>query len=839
MPGKRYEYELEISADTKGLDKAEAAAEDLEAALEGTGDSARDALRTLSAMTDDLEVELKGTASAADSLKAALGDAFDGDSARVEQYVQDLRAMGVEFDQIEANAKEFADVMERTDRIKLDATNSGLTSVARNTDGISDSARGANSALANMVGNSAQDVGELGGVAGSAGVALGQMAEYAADARFAGESLGSSLKSMAKVAGPIALIGGSVYAISQGFSLVSERVGASDKRVEALRENMEGLNVEAQELLATLQENQEALKLPEDVTVSWDDYVDVLQEIVHIGDGLTEINVAEVLDKANVSLTAFARTASADDLGEGLADFMGLLQQSLDEGLITTEEYDAALRVFVRTQDDVADAEREAAREAEAFASTLEDINSVMNQGRDAALAEAEAWNILVTDMADGALEAENAATAWNFLRDELGLTDDQIRETIQQKLDEKLEEDAAAAEEAADAAREHAEALGEMQTAVDDVARSLDQVANRGDAFAAAMARFRDAGELGQSQELIGFVDGLHGLRDAIEELDKAEDISDLDLVPDSWEEVLNMPEELRPVVDAIAGFADSVHTEMAQAFDAGGAQGVRDWSANTRQAIIDALPEGVTDEQVQEILGALGLLPEQVEIEIRLSNEDRARSVLDSIAGVIAGLPDYVQLRVAAIAEDDPIAALRTVVAEMQNAGIEVPVELELLLDDLQPDIEGLTPPPVTVPVEADTLPATKALDDIVADDRKVPIEADADTTDAERALDDTAKERSAPFAINILQLLVSKLLLDAVAAPRTATITADADTAIANVQLNNVARVRTAPIDGILRNFPSEQTLINHMTGGKGYLRIPVDTYPRNVARFGTAV
>jgi hypothetical protein len=78
-----------------------------------------------------------------------------------------------------------------------------------------------------MVGNSAQDLGALGGFAGSAGVAIGQMAEYASDAALAGEGLASALGSMALVAGPIAGISLALLGINDIMTSMAEGKAAS------------------------------------------------------------------------------------------------------------------------------------------------------------------------------------------------------------------------------------------------------------------------------------------------------------------------------------------------------------------------------------------------------------------------------------------------------------------------------------------------------------------------------------------------------------------------------------------------------------------------------------
>ena len=126
------------SSATAGKD----AGEDIERGLGGGFDDAESAgtraLATLSSKLDGLESDIKGTASAVKAIGDNLDDGFD--SSRIEAMVGDLRKMGVTFDEIEAKAKEFADVIQRADGIKLDAVNSGLTNVGSSLDKVTGSA---------------------------------------------------------------------------------------------------------------------------------------------------------------------------------------------------------------------------------------------------------------------------------------------------------------------------------------------------------------------------------------------------------------------------------------------------------------------------------------------------------------------------------------------------------------------------------------------------------------------------------------------------------------------------------------------------------------------------
>jgi hypothetical protein len=89
-----------------------------------------------------------------------------------------------------------------------------------------------------MVGNSAQDLGQVAGVAGSAGVAVGQMAEYFADATLGAESFRSALTSMVAVAGPIAALAAVVEIISSAVQAFSDRNKTAADNTEMLTEAM-------------------------------------------------------------------------------------------------------------------------------------------------------------------------------------------------------------------------------------------------------------------------------------------------------------------------------------------------------------------------------------------------------------------------------------------------------------------------------------------------------------------------------------------------------------------------------------------------------------------------
>lgn len=226
-------------------------------------DEARDAAKALDEVPESIEtrLELNGvdraigeldrltqdaaaTATAAEELGRALGPELAA-KADLSAVVGELQKLGTEIDEITVNADQFAaKLREAADANVGGGLGQALGTARGETEKLRDSARGANSALANMVGNTAQDLGALTGVVGSLGVGLGQMGEYAADAAFGGEKLSSALGSMVKVAGPIAALGvgvGLLNAAMQKGSDAAENHAEGIERVSAAAEEGTGL----------------------------------------------------------------------------------------------------------------------------------------------------------------------------------------------------------------------------------------------------------------------------------------------------------------------------------------------------------------------------------------------------------------------------------------------------------------------------------------------------------------------------------------------------------------------------------------------------------------------
>ena len=364
MAGKDLNYRINVNAaaGTAGIrDFSRAVNRELKSvdqSLDDTSTNAQKVARSLGKMADQAETELKSAARAADALGKALGPELAAQMGRdgIAQKIGDLKRMGLTFDEIEQDADELADAIKRIDQVQAGAQDSGLSGMATNakkaagaTDELTDSALKGRNAMANMVGNAAQDMGALAGIAGSAGVALGQMAEGAADAANGGESLGSSLKGMATVVGPIAAIGLAVNLLNEAFA-----AGKASDAFDA----------------ANVKQYTDALKAGTPIVRSFNDEVEETGEVAYRaahGGGMlglfsTTKDLAPVLERAGMSLHDFNLIVQDYvKAGDGSAEMNDRWRASLEAAGVSQED---ALRI-VKAVNQESDA-RTAALEKEA-----------------------------------------------------------------------------------------------------------------------------------------------------------------------------------------------------------------------------------------------------------------------------------------------------------------------------------------------------------------------------------------------------------------------------------------------------------------------------------------
>lgn len=815
MATRDLSYLIKFDSDSSGLDDAEQAVTELGEKLEGLSDveidpdtaHLREVFETLNALADDTEAELQGTAQAVKALGDQLGPSFD--STRVEDFVANLRQMGVTFDQIEANAREFADVVERVDGIKLDAVNQGLTNTRSGLDGVSRSANSSSSALANMVGNSTQDLGQMAGIVGSLGVGIGQMGEYMADASFEGEKLSTVVRNFAGIAVPMASFAAATLAIGEGFKLVRERSEASAEAIETLRDEMEGLEVTASDMFEVFKDPK-ALMLPEEVTVSWGDYLNTLQEMLHIGDGFSETDIGGILDDANISMAALSRTVV--DGNDGLATFLGLLSESQEQGLITQDEATKALEQFSRLQERIRDTELEAARDAETFASSIDEINQALVTSQEEAGNLEDLWNKVLDDLADGRID--DSAAAWNRLKEILGVTDDELTDLANQRMDERLRDEADAAREQADAMREVGEAVRNSAQAFEDFQASVAAAGTEiGNIIRAGLpdlgAELASALDLGDGLlDNIKFeVDFENSFRDALDGLDNFRpDLQELadaiaaGITPDIdiWG---NFEPDDAEFLQKITELRDMIQGGIVQQFEQGGTDAANAFVQAQAAAIAEST--GLDIAEVYRILGlpADGSIETVIAPIIDQAKADQARAILDALAGI-----DGSQ------AQQDRIARIQVLLETGQIDGDIANIAALLLAQQFG------------IAVSLDGIPQ----EDI--DAAQAQIDGIANTTRTVKfgvEIDDGAKD-----GLSVGQVI------DDLAQDRTVTTTIElANGKTFESEVDGLTESRTINVDiatGTI-TLPSKAAL----EASIGVLRVPVDLYVRHTPRIDGAV
>jgi hypothetical protein len=612
-----YSYRVGFDADTSGLDEAVTAVQDLDTALQEVADKpiefdvddakVKAALDTLNTGLDQTETEVEGTIAAVKALGDVLGPSFD--STRLEGFVTDLRQMGVEFDQIEANAKEFADVIQRVDNVKMTALEGGLDRVGTGLDRVRSNSDQSRSVLANMAGNSAQDLGELGGVVGTLGVGIGQLAEYAVDGNIA-------LSNLAKVAGPMLGVAAAGLLVNKAVGDMAKVSESASARVDVFTE--------------ALIEGRDA----------WEDFREQVEEtgeltfeddgIFGTGFGGAVRNVIPHLATLGLTLEDFQRIVEDPAMEEGFRD---LLEQWKETGSVGTVTANALLQVLDAVDQYQASAADGATAAADIntvlveTASSLDDVNAAWAASGDSVGNLNDLWSKLLADMADGRID--DSAAAWDRLRDVLDLSQEEMADLARQKLADKLEADAEAAAELAarldDARQAIADLLSEDLDVGSIIGEALDAQDFRLD-FQAAKVAVDDAFE-----ELQAYVDE-NGPLDWSALLD----ISQID--PSALE---------ADQIALLQSVRDTFQEGIATAFETGGIQSAEHFAETFRTRLAEA--GGPDNSQLlYEFMGldANGSVTATIQPYIDELEAERARSILDAVAGT-----DLADARVAAI--------------------------------------------------------------------------------------------------------------------------------------------------------------------------------------------
>lgn len=734
---------------------------------------------------------------------------LDANDPNVEIRVQNIADLEQGLDRLQTKAKELNDTP-----LQLGGGKGGGDGFTK----IIDGADQANSAVANMVGNASQDMGELVGVTGSAGVAVGQLSEYFTDSAFsakaAGQSYGEIFKSFAAAAGPIAAISAAIFLVTSA----AEAYGAPAKKAaERTKELSAAMNEGGDASLAFAKVLRDASGELSNFIADANDPLggfgtavdDAASKVPLIGKYFKEagVDVYDAMSKAGLSVYDMSK---AMDKGRTAADAFNVqLAAAKEAGLISEDQYNAVSEAL----DKYSDAAGNAAKDAGLFNVSIDEANAMLADGVPPLEQYTELWNTLIADMADGTVDTQGAADAVNTLGTELGLTREEVIGLAKGKLDETLQS-------GADAAANLAEGMANVNDAFEGID---ERVAALGSAFES----FNAKSDLDFSAMASNTVQSFDDIKAALKDV---QDIGSKPLVPTSVESLRGLSDESAKVIDTIGGMRSAIQTELGAALaDAGGNfDGLREKAAFFNTEVTDQFTKAFTDmglgpaeveSKVTELLGSLGLLPSQVETVIKVTEAEEATRKIELFGSALDSLPPETLAQVtAAVDANDPVTAWNLIKSSI--------------------DAQGAVPAAVDAVPGADT--ATPAIEAVAAGDYNATVDAGANVkpgaatldsfTGQKRAVDPVKVDANTAAAINtMLYLRILAALLQPVV-----TVTTNIAPAMAGIA--TVAGQRPqVPVNAYLHDYPSASEIAARI----GVVRVPVDAYVRTSPRINGAV
>jgi hypothetical protein len=795
------EFRARITADDQASDVlddvAEAAAKLEDEPVEMTVDAKID--QALSALQELAEDTIKAQ-TAAEALGTALGPELSG-KVDINQLVVGFEKAGLSLDEITAKADELATGLRDVDQSAgLDNVSARAKAAADDTDKLTHSAQGANSALANMIGNSAQDLGQLGGLAGSAGVAIGQMAEYAADAVLETESLGSALKSMVAVAGPIAALTLIVGTITGLIGQQQAAAAAAAERTKQFGDAMNSASDDAEGLADSLRKNSEQLtEFDADATGFGGGVLEGLAKVGKavpllgglIGDtGQDFQDLVTIMNASGVSIYDFSQ--ALQDGGKVGSDFERQIRAAANAGKITDDQYAAMSDALRKYSKSVADANAQ----QKLFNVDQKEANAILGDlttQADPLSKMGSTWQTLFADMADGSIDTKAAADAVNQLAAGLGLSQEQVIKFAQQHLADDLKAQAEAAEQAAQAAQDYATVLASSDwgaSTVNAAVAGYQQLAaaqfGLTDINSAVQASYDD---LSESVKKNGFTFDVTTQKGR-----------------DNQKQLEGLYQTLLPQLSA--AFADS-----GGSIDTFGAK-----MDDLRSQVFQQLDTqtGLTKDQINEVISRLGVFDGSTySSTFQLLGTEDATTKLGLLSGVISSLPPVTQKQVALdIIAGDPAAAVQ----HIQDAVSGGPQPTTSLGVDTNPAFAGLAQwskaaagTTATTTTDTDTGPADKGVDKFAqtTENTTPVVKVDANTATA----------------------IATMIYLKVLAAYLQPVVTVDANIGPAIADLFYVASLRPrVPVTAYLSDYPSA----GDIAGRIGTIRVPVDAYLRSTPR-----
>lgn len=715
--------------------------------------------------------EFASAATAAEEMGRALKAA--GSSLDVADVLPQLQRLGLSFDEVTQDADKLAVALKELDDTKatgLKELDSVAPGVATKLDEVNKSSESSRNALANMVGNSVQDVTGLGG---ALGVALGQLAEFGADAKLAGEGLGSVFKGLAGVAAPMA----GIYIATQALGQVMSRFGDSQKRTTESVEMWE-----------------KALESGGDATEAYGD------ELRDLGKVVLDITRSQS-GLANVTAELDSHWYST---GAGVHFLTQLLGASNDETKDLTKTLTQA-GVSVERWTELAAG---GAAEAERFAAFLATTNLSADDQKDILTGLSQAQE-------DHAKATANSAVADKFF----GETSEEKSKRLE---DEKkaLEEAAKAEEEATQAAKDHAIALAGANGELLDISSTFSEIGRRGDAISAIF----DLGNapLDAASATRDITEAIGGLKDAAKGVKVGEILAG------------NMKAD--EVLDALDGLRPQIQAKVADAFAAGGPEAATAVADDYVNQIVKALGGKLTADQVKELLG-LSDLQATIGVALDMSTAARVRSQLAVLTGLSGETPLTASIALALEAGTiTPEAAEVLVRAQLAGSKVALPTDVtpptpEQIAEAGNFVAAQSAKDPAELATAVDSSGAERGVDGFrsgVESDKPAEVPLDADTRGAEDTRDDfvDTTERTRPSVTvdaNTQAAISTMLYLKILSALLQPEVTVTANTGPARSSLGALERMDVnVPVDAVLADYPTKAEIEARI----GRPRIPVD-------------
>ena len=540
------------------------------------------------------KVTAKDEASKVIDAAAKKGEEYDGSIFSAETQVKNEQALQA-IHQIGAEAKQVEEQVS-AERIepKVDTTQA-----EQGVGHVREQAEGAKSALANMVGNTAQDLGQLGGVAGSSGVAIGQLSEYFVDAANKGGGLGAVLSSFAGPAGIATL---ALTALSVGLPLVIDALtGVSDQE-----------------------------RIAKETT---DDLTKAFHGLDSASSDLRFTAIAEDIRKLINDTPTL--TGHINDLGVSASD-------------IATEMTGGTSPAIQRVRDD--------------YKSLTETLATVTTAQMDSAEARASGnASAVATDQAEKQVAASLGITV-QALRDRIAVEKSTI-DTIQGKVDgtkkateaddaaraalETLTTTEAAKKQADDdakkAAEEHTKKMQDQAKAIDDLDASMQHLNATWNEGAQAADSFNSV--FGQEESTFFTIhQSAADVEDGFSKLGKTVHDAGQDFL-ETGGHLTSLSDDGRSVLDVLEPLGKSIATNLsAELQSAGGSyDSVRTKAAGYVQDLTTQLTQlGLNSDSIQGYIEMLNLTPEQVETTIKLSQQDEARKKIADLHVDISNIPE-----------------------------------------------------------------------------------------------------------------------------------------------------------------------------------------------------